>query len=212
MLRQLDMERTCTAMLNDELAALQTDNDRLHREVAAKRVLGSKVEDPSRSNADLRTELGNLHAERDRLAETAAEMASLTRQNDTLRAETAKLYEALTAELAARTSLSTELARLRTDYDNIARELLDTAKALRDAEATITTLPSLDEMAQRTAEIGAARNEVQRLTDERDAIRRELASATAALETVTKARAGRSRTTDEAAAKPTGRTGRARRR
>ena len=202
MLRRLDMERTRTAMLNDELAVLQTDNDRLHREVAAKRVLRSKVDDLSRSNADLRAELGNLRAERDRLAATAAEVASLTRQNDALRAETAKLSEALTAELAARTSLSTELAGLRTDYDDIAGELLDTAKALRDAEATITTLPSLDEMAQRTAEIGAARNEVQRLTDERDAIRRELASATAALETVTKTRAGRSRTPDKAAAQP----------
>ena len=59
-------------------------------------------------------------------------------------------------------------------------------------------------MAQRTAEIGAARNEVQRLTYERDAIRRELASATAALETVTKAQAGRARTKDEAAAQPAG--------
>ena len=59
-------------------------------------------------------------------------------------------------------------------------------------------------MAQRTAEIGAARNEVQRLTYERDATRRELASATAALETVTKARAVLSRTTDKAAAKSAG--------
>ena len=82
MLRRLDLERTRTAMLNDELAVLQTDNDRLHREVAAKRVLRSKVDDLSRSNADLRAELGNLRAERDRLAATAAEVASLTRQND----------------------------------------------------------------------------------------------------------------------------------
>ncbi|MEC7049668.1 MAG: hypothetical protein VXX06_06135, partial [Pseudomonadota bacterium] len=76
---------------------------------------------------------------------------------------------------------------MRSDYDDIAGKLLDTATALRAAEATITNLPSLDEMAQRAAEIGAARNEVQRLTDERDAIRRELASATSALETVTQA-------------------------
>ena len=75
MLRRLHMERTRTAMLNDELTVLQTYNDRIHREVAAKRVLGSKVDDLSRSNADLRTELGNLRAERDRLAE----MASLPR-------------------------------------------------------------------------------------------------------------------------------------
>ena len=40
----------------------------------------------------------------------------------------------------------------------------------------------------------------------RDAVRRELASATSALETVTKERAGRSRTTDEAAAQPAGLT------
>ena len=85
MLQRLDMERTRTTMLNDELAVLQTDNDRLHREVAAKRALGSKVDDLSSANADLRTELGNLRAERDRLAATAAEVASLTLQNDALR-------------------------------------------------------------------------------------------------------------------------------
>ena len=202
MLQRLDMERTRTTMLNDELAVLQTDNDRLHREVAAKRALGSKVDDLSSANTDLRTELGNLRAERDRLAATAAEVASLTLQNDALQAETTRLSEALTAELAAQNSLSRELAGLRSDYDDIAGKLLDTATALRAAEATITTLPSLDEMAQRTAEIGAARNEVQRLTDERDAIRRELASATAALETVTQARAGRTGSADKVAAQP----------
>ena len=176
MLQRLDMGRTRTTMLNDELAVLQTDNDRLHREVAAKRPLAQRW-------MIFQGQCGPSRGARqppDRLAATA-EVASLTRQNDALRLKQ-QASEALTAELAARTSLSTELAGLRTDYDDIAGELLDTAKALRDAEATITTLPSLDEMAQRTAEIGAARNEVQRLTDERDAIRRELASATAALE------------------------------
>ena len=67
-------------MLNDELAVLQTDNDRLHREVAAKRALGTKLDDLSRSNEALRGELGALRAERDILAETAAEVAGLALQ------------------------------------------------------------------------------------------------------------------------------------
>lgn len=200
MFQRLDMERTCTRMLNDKLAVLRTDNKRLRREVAAKPHLRSKVDDLSSANADLRTKLGNLRAERDRLAATAVEVASLTLQNDALQAETTRLSEALTAELMAQNSLLRELAGLRGDFDDIAGKLLETATALRAAKATITTLPSLDEMAQRTAEIGAARNEVQRLTDEHNAIRRELASAAVALETVTQARPGRTGSADKVAA------------
>ena len=89
MLQRLDRERRRMGSLNDELAVLQTDNDRLHQEVAAKRALGTKLDDLSRSNEALRGELDALRAERDILAETAAQVAGLALQNDTLRAETA---------------------------------------------------------------------------------------------------------------------------
>ena len=102
----------------------------------------------SSANADLHTELGNLRAERDRLAAMAAEVASLTLQNDALQAEITRLSEVLTAEIVAQNSLSRELAGLRSDYDDNARKLLETATALRAAEATITTQLRLDEMAQ----------------------------------------------------------------
>ena len=202
MLQRLEKERRRMGTLNDELAVLQTDNDRLHREVADKRALGSKVEDLSRSNEELRTELAGLRAERDRLSETAAEVAGLVMQNDALRAETNRLSDALTAELAAKTSLSTELAGLRRDYDEVAGRLVDATTALQAAEATITTLPSLDEMAQSKAEIAEARNEVQRLVNERDAIRSELANATVALETVTLTRSARKAEQADGTAQP----------
>ena len=186
MLQRLETERTRTAALNNELAVLQTDNDRLHREVATKRILSTKVDDLSQSNEKLRTEVGKLRAERDRLSDGVAEIADLTLQNDALRAETARLADELTAELAARTSMATELARLRIDNEQLAGRLVDTTTALEAAEATITTLPSLDEMADRTAEAAAARDEVQRLSKERDSLQSELANATNILETVTR--------------------------
>ena len=194
MLKRLETERTRTTALNNELAVLQTDNDRLHREVATKRILSTKVDDLSQSNEDLRTEVGELRAERDRLSDDVAEIADLTLQNDALRAETARLADELTAELAARTSMAAELARLRLDNEQLAGRLVDTNTALQAAEATITTLPSLDEMADRTAEVAAARDEVQRLAAERDTLQSELANATAILETVTRTRSPNSQT------------------
>ena len=204
MLQRLDRERRRMGSLNDELAVLQTDNDRLHREVAAKRALGTKLDDLSRSNEALRGELDALRAERDILAETAAQVAGLALQNDTLRAETTRLSDALTTELAARSSLSAELTELRTEYGNVADRLVDATTALQAAEATITALPSLDDMAQRNAEIAAVRNEVQRLTDERDAMQSELANATVALERVTSARSSRASRSTGNTAQPSG--------
>ena len=204
MLQRLERERRRMGSLNDELAVLQTDNDRLHREVAAKRALGTKLDDLSRSNEALRGELDALRAERDILAETAAQVAGLALQNDTLRAETTRLSDALTTELAARASLSSELTELRTEYGNVADRLVDATTALQAAEATITALPSLDDMAQRNAEIAAVRNEVQRLTDERDAMQSELANATVALERVTSARSSRASRSTGNTAQPSG--------
>ena len=170
------------------------DEARLHREVATKRILSTKVDDLSQSNEDLRTEVGELRAERDRLSDGVAEIADLTLQNDALRAETARLADELTAELAARTSMAAELARLRLDNEQLAGRLVDTTTALQAAEATITTLPSLDEMADRTAKVAAARDKVQRLATERDTLQSELANATAILETVTRTRSLNSQT------------------
>ena len=152
------------------------------------------MDDLSQSNEDLRTEVGELRAERDRLSDDVAEIADLTLQNDALRAETARLADELTAELAARTSMAAELARLRLDNEQLAGRLVDTNTALQAAEATITTLPSLDEMADRTAEVAAAREEVQRLAAERDTLQSELANATTILETVTRTRSPNSQT------------------
>ena len=141
---------------------------------------------------DLSNEIAILQIDNDRLLReidasriVSTKIDDLTGDGDRLRGEIDKLQQDLAARIEANAKLDADMSNLQARHEDALAQVDDLIGTLAVARSAIIAAPTSDDMADKIAELATTRDTLRDITAERDSLTRELAMATATLETMT---------------------------
>ena len=141
---------------------------------------------------DLSDEIAILQIDNDRLLReidanriVSTKVDDLTGDGDHLRGEITKLQKDLAARIEANARLDADISNLQVRHEEALTKVDDLIGTLAAARSAIIAAPTSDDFADKIAELATTRDTLRDITAERDSLTRELAMATATLETMT---------------------------